>query len=221
MISSIYKNLSILVTYIGFTIGVCISQPLDTVTIYHKYYSTTFSKSKHFPVVVKYWLTKAMFDCDKRFKRENKFKPDPLIPEFTNLDKDYKKSGYDRGHQMDAYDCGCDSIAMAESFYYSNVAPQVPALNRGNWKRLEDYTRKIVKDYDSVLVWCGSVTFEYRYIGRVAVPDYCWKVLYIKKLNKVVSYSFRNDGPRLGGLRSYEVSLDSIKHLSKISLFGY
>jgi hypothetical protein len=26
----------------------------DTVTIYHKFYSTTFSKSKHFPVVVKY-----------------------------------------------------------------------------------------------------------------------------------------------------------------------
>jgi len=134
MISSIYKNLSILVTYIGFTIGVCISQPLDTVTIYHKYYSTTFSKSKHFPVVVKYWLTKAMLDCEHRYKRSNKFKPDPSIPEYTNLNKDYKKSGYDRGHQMDAYDCGCDSIAMAESFYYSNVAPQVPTLNRGNWK---------------------------------------------------------------------------------------
>ena len=129
----------------------------DTITINHKYYSATFSKSKHFPVVVKYWLTKAMFDCDKRFKRENKFKPDPLIPEFTNLDKDYKYSGYDRGHQMDAYDCGCDSTAMVESFYYSNVAPQLPALNRGIWKRLEEYTRSWQKKYDSVLVWCGSV----------------------------------------------------------------
>jgi endonuclease G len=160
-----------------------------------------------------------MFDCDKRFKREIKFKPDPLIPEFTNLDKDYKKSGYDRGHQMDAYDCGCDSIAMAESFYYSNVAPQIPALNRGNWKRLEDYTRKLVKDYDSVLVWCGSVTIEFNHTGRVTVPDYCWKVLYIKKLNKVVSYSFRNDGLRLGVLHSYEVSLDSIQYLSKLHFF--
>ena len=28
-------------------------QANDTIT-YHKYYSTTFSKSKHFPVVVKY-----------------------------------------------------------------------------------------------------------------------------------------------------------------------
>ncbi|MGD1045745.1 MAG: DNA/RNA non-specific endonuclease [Bacteroidota bacterium] len=51
-----------------------------------------------------------MLDCDKRFKRSNKFRPDPLIPEYTELDNDYKNSGYDRGHQMDAFDCGCDSI---------------------------------------------------------------------------------------------------------------
>jgi endonuclease G, mitochondrial len=59
-----------------------------------------------------------------------------MIPEFTNLDNDYKHSDYDRGHQLDANDCGCDSTAMAESFYYSNIAPQMPVLNRGVWKRL-------------------------------------------------------------------------------------
>jgi DNA/RNA endonuclease G, NUC1 len=138
---------------------------------------------------------------------------------YTNLDKDYKKFGYDRGHQMDAYDCCFDSVVMAESFYYSNIAPQLPALNRGIWKRLEEYTRKLVKAYDSVLVWCGSVSFKNRVIGRVAVPDYCWKVLYIKKLNKVESYSFRNNGSRLGDLRYYKVSLDSLQHLSKLVFF--
>jgi DNA/RNA endonuclease G (NUC1) len=66
---------------------------------------------------------------------------------------------------------------------------------------------------------CGSVTIEDRYIGRITVPDYCWKVLYIKKLNKIESYSFRNNGSRLGDFRSYEVSLDSIKHLSKLAFF--
>jgi endonuclease G, mitochondrial len=210
-------NYSIIVgSVIIFFPALTFSQVTDTITICHKYYTTTFSKSKHFPVVVKYWLTKAILDCEHRFKRKNKFKPDPFIPEYTNLDKDYKKSGYDRGHQMDAYDCGCDSTAMIESFYYSNVAPQEPTLNRGIWKKLEEYTRKLAKKYDSILVWCGSVTIEDRHIGRVAIPDYCWKVLYIRKINKVVSYSFRNDGPRLTDLHSYEVSLDSIHHLSKL-----
>jgi DNA/RNA endonuclease G (NUC1) len=72
-----------------------LSQVTDTITIHHKYYSTTFSKSKHFPVVVRYWLTNAILDCERQYKRSNKFKPEPLIPEFTNLEKDYKKSGYD------------------------------------------------------------------------------------------------------------------------------
>ncbi len=194
--------------------GGTFSQINDTVTVYHEYYSTTFSKSKHFPVVVKYWLTKAMFDCDKRFKRQNKFKPDPLISEYTSLDKDYKHSGYDRGHQMDAYDCGCDSTAMAESFYYSNVAPQLPSLNRGIWKKLEDYTRRMAKECDSVLVWCGSVTFKDRYIGKVAIPDYCWKIIYIKKSSIIKAYSFRNDITQGKELHSFEASIDSIRNLS-------
>jgi len=189
-------------------------QPNDTITIRHKYYTTTFSKSKRFPVVVKYWLTKKMFDCGRRFKRSKRFKLDPLIPEFTNLDKDYKNSGYDRGHQMDAYDCGCDSIAMAESFYYSNIAPQLPALNRGSWKKLEEYTRKLVKENDSILVWSGSVTFKNRHIERVAVPDYCWKIIYIKKSRIVKAYSIRNDIVTVGGLHFFEVSVDSIRNLS-------
>ena len=187
----------------------------DTVTIHHKYYSTTFSKSKRFPVVVKYWLTQSMFDCEQRYRRFKIFRPDPLMPDYTNLDKDYKNSGYDRGHQMDASDCACDSIAMVESFYYSNVAPQLPALNRSGWKKLEQYEKKLAKKYDSVLVWCGSVAIENKYIGRVAVPDYCWKILYIKKSGVIKAYSFRNDDVKSNGeLRYFEVSVDSIRDLS-------
>jgi endonuclease G, mitochondrial len=195
-------------------------QEKDTVTICHKYYSTIFSKSKHFPVVVKYWLARSMLDCEHRYKRLNKFKPDPSILEYTNLNKDYKKSGYDRGHQMDAYDCGCDSTAMVESFYYSNVAPQLPTLNRGIWKQLEEYTRKLVKENDSILVWCGSVTIEERYIGKVAVPDYCWKIIYIKKSNVIKAYSFRNSDDLEACLHCFEVSIDSIQNMTGINFIN-
>jgi endonuclease G len=157
-----------------------------------------------------------MLDCEYRFKRTNKFKPDPLIPQYTNLDKDYKHSGYDRGHQMDAYDCGCDSTAMAESFYYSNITPQTPTLNRGSWKRLEDYARQLAKQYDSVLVWCGSVTLDNRHIGKVAVPDFCWKIIYIKKSGVIKTYSFKNDIFTGRDIDSFEVSIDSIRILSGI-----
>jgi endonuclease G len=209
-IFSVPVPIVVLFSCIGF------SQGNDTVTIHHKYYSTTISKSKHFPVVIKYWLTRSMLDCEYRFKRTNKFKPDPLIPQYTNLDKDYKHSGYDRGHQMDAYDCGCDSTAMAESFYYSNITPQTPTLNRGSWKRLEDYARQLAKQYDSVLVWCGSVTLDNRHIGKVAVPDFCWKIIYIKKSGVIKTYSFKNDIFTGRDIDSFEVSIDSIRILSGI-----
>lgn len=215
--NSIRLVILLVVLAVGYISKISYSQANDTITIYHKYYSTTFCKSKYFPVVVKYWLARSMLDCEHRYKRSNKFKPDQLIPEFTDLDKDYKKSGYDRGHQMAAYNCGCDSIGMAESFYYSNVAPQLPSLNRGSWKRLENYVRKLAKEYDSILVWCGSVTLENRYIGRVAVPDYCWKIIYIKRLCIVKVYSFKNYAILSRDPPSFKVSIDSIKNLTGLT----
>lgn len=47
-----------------------------------------------------------------------RIKPDPLLPQYTNLDEYYKTFAYNLGHQMDAYDCGCDSIDMAVSRCY-------------------------------------------------------------------------------------------------------
>jgi DNA/RNA endonuclease G (NUC1) len=118
---------------------------IDTITVYFKYYSTTFSKSGRFPVVVKYWINKKMLDCVHKIKRSKRFTPDPLLPEFTNLDKDYKKSGYDRGHQMDAYDCGCDSTAKIVSFYYSNIAPQLPSLIQSLESERDRYLRTLAQ----------------------------------------------------------------------------
>jgi DNA/RNA endonuclease G (NUC1) len=63
------------------------SQVTDTINIHHTFYSTTFSKSKHFPVVVKYWLTRSMLDCEQRFKRLKRFKPDPLLSRFNRFRK--------------------------------------------------------------------------------------------------------------------------------------
>lgn len=197
-----------------------LGQTSDTITVHHKYYSTTFSKSKHFPVVVKFWLTKDMLTCAERYKRTNKFKADPLLPEVTDLNEDYTKSGYDRGHNMDAYDNGCDPAGMEESFYYSNMTPQTPSLNRGRWKSLEEYIRSKAEEYDSTLVWCGSVSSGNIMIGKVAVPEYCWKIVYIKELNVVEAYSFENNVSKSEPLTSYKVSVDSIQHLSGFKFYG-
>ena len=189
-------------------------QTSDTITIQHKYYSSTFDRTRHYPVVVKYWLTKKLYSCKTKIKRTNKFTPDPKLPTETNLKNDYRRSGYDRGHNMPAEDNTCNSLGMKECFYYSNMAPQTHSLNAGAWKTLETYARKQAKKYDSVMVWCGSVPLSDNAIGKVSVPDYCWKIIYIKKLDVIEAYSFRNDTSPSEPLDFYKVTVDSIYNLS-------
>ncbi len=192
---------------------ICLSQ---TVTITHTYYTTTFSESLRIPVVVKWWLTREMLKCSHHIKRTNKFTADPQLKQYTSLNKDYAKSGYDRGHNMPAEDNRCSKTGMKECFYYSNMCPQIPKLNRGAWKSLETCCRTLAKQYDSVLVWCGSVCTSGKTIGKdkVAVPDYCWKIVYVKKTGEEHAYSFRNDTSEAKPIVNYEVSADSVGHLS-------
>lgn len=163
----------------------------NTVTIQHKKYTTIYDTMKHYPVMVSWWVDKTMIYCPNKFNRV-KFSPDPLLKCQTDVNGDYVRSGYDRGHNMPADDNECDSIATKECFYFSNIAPQAPHLNRGPWERLEDYTRNKVKDYDSVHVWCGSFG-QIKKVKNLTIPQYCWKILFIKKLNIFEAYIFSND----------------------------
>lgn len=185
----------------------------DVVTLQHKAYTTAFSKSKGYPVKVEWWVTRASIECDVKAKRGDKFIPDPKLAAETNLQADYTGQGFDRGHNFPAADASCDQSANDESFYFSNMTPQYPALNRGDWKALEEMTRRDVKDYDSVYVWCGSVG-ETKKIGRISVPKQCWKVVYIKRMNTYTAYLFENNTSKADGLKNNEVPVDLIEQIS-------
>lgn len=149
-----------------------------------------------------------MVDGDQHISRTNKFTPDPNLPEHTNLNKDYAKSGYDRGHNMSAEDNACNAPGMKECFYDSNMCPQTPKLNCGASKSLETYCRKLAKVDDSLLIWCGSVCISGATIGKdkVSVPDYCWKVVFVKNSNETHAWVFRNDDAEGKPISGYEVS---------------
>ena len=88
----------------------------DIVVIKHTNYTTHFSKSKRYPVLVEWETTHAMVGCPTPLKRKDNFKPDPLSPTFTNLANDYKGSGYDRGHMMPAADNLCQTQLRKNRF---------------------------------------------------------------------------------------------------------
>lgn len=185
----------------------------DTVRVIHTNYQSVFSKSKKYPVLVEWWVTKLKIDCKSPLKRKDNFRPDPLIKEETDLENDYKKSGFDRGHMMPAADNLCQTPQVQdECFYFSNMSPQYHALNAGDWKTVEVWTRDMSSKYDSVHVWCGNIG-TLKKIGRVSVPEECWKVVFIKKTKEYFAFLFTNKNEKQNGIHSHEVPLKVISDL--------
>jgi len=199
---------------LGLLLVVSFTVNAQTVVLKHKTYTATYDTQKNYPVLVEYWLTKAMLVCETRIPRGTAFKPDPLAPKETDLQSSYDGSGYDRGHNMNAEDNRCDKQGMDESFYFSNMTPQVPQLNRGVWKSLETEVRETASVVDSVKVWMGSVG-EQKVVGKLSIPLYCWKVIYIKKSGQYFAWIFPNAVPTDKNVKYYEVKVADVEKLSK------
>ena len=182
----------------------------DTVRISHTNYTTVFSKSKKYPVLVEWWATKAKIGCPTPLKRKDNFKPDPKLPKETDLLNDYKNSGFDRGHMMPAADNLCQTPQVQdECFYFSNMSAQYHSLNAGDWKSVEVWTRDMAIKYDSIHVWSGNIG-EMKKIGTVSVPTECWKVVYIKKTKEYFAFMFDNKNIKQTGMKSHEVAVEAI-----------
>lgn len=183
----------------------------DVVVLNHTNYTTHFSKSKKYPVLVEWWETRAKVGCEKPLPRKDNFKPDPKLPTETDLAADYVGSGLDRGHMMPAKSNQCQTPQVQdECFYFSNMAAQYHSLNAGDWKSLETATRDWAIKDDSVHIWAGNIG-EAKRVGRVAVPKECWKVVHIKKTGEWFFFMFDNTPDKPSGLKSHEVTRDILE----------
>lgn len=95
-------------------------------------------------------------------KRERSFKfvSDSRVPMPRALSSDYAGTGFDRGHMCPAADRSSCLAAMRATFIMTNVCPQVPSLNRGEWKRAEEKARKYVRGGRSVIVRACALWFK-------------------------------------------------------------
>ena len=187
----------------------------DIVVIKHTNYTTHFSKSKRYPVMVEWWITKAKVNCPTPLKRKDNFKPDPKLVKETDIAKDYVGSGTDRGHMMPAAENLCQTPAVQdECFYFSNMAAQYHSLNAGDWKSVETMEREWAQKDDSVHVWCGNIGVA-KTIGKgTAVPTHCWKVIYIKSKNEWHAYLFANTTDKPDGMQNNEVPVAQIEKIT-------
>ncbi len=188
----------------------------DVVVLQHTNYTSHFSKSKKYPVLVEWWETKAKVGCPNPLPRKDNFKPDPLLPNETNIGADYVNSGTDRGHLMPAKSNQCQTPAVQdECFYYSNMVAQYHSLNAGDWKSLETLTREWAVQQDSVHIWAGNVGVAKTLgVNKVAVPTQCWKVVYIVKSKEWFAYLFDNNTSKPDGINNNKVLVSDIEKLT-------
>ena len=218
------KKVLFLITILAFfAIG---GKAQDLVVLKHTNYTTTFSKSMKFPVLVEWWDTKAKVGCASPMARKDQFAPDPLAPTETKIQADYDAAnqlhkakglkGFDRGHMCPAADNLCQTPQVqAECFYFSNMAPQYHALNAGDWKSLEVAERNWSIANDSIHVWCGNVG-KAEIVGpdNMAIPAKCWKVVYIVKTKEWLAFLFDNVDGKQTGLESHKVDVPTITKLT-------
>lgn len=190
--------------------------------IRHAHFTLAYSEQYEQAVWVAYELTRA--EVLQNRERSENFREDPLVISGSASPDDYRRSGFDRGHLAPAGDMGFSEQAMSESFYMSNISPQVPAFNRGIWKDLEENVRKWAVEEGSLYVVTGPVLDgSRRKIGanKVTVPSYFYKVLldYRGPEIKAVGFLFPNKGSKKK-LQSFAIAIDEVEKLTEIDFFS-
>jgi len=190
--------------------------------ITHKGYTVSYNYDWKIPNWVAYELTD--WEVEGEVPRYDKFKPDPMVPQYaTAVTDDYKYSGYDRGHMAPAADMKWDEQVMKESFYLSNICPQNPNLNGGAWKDLEEQVRDLAYQKGSIFVVCGPIVNDASTtigLNKVVVPQAFFKVLLQENNGEIHTIGFVYEN-KSGSkpMSTYAMTVDEVEKMTNIDFF--
>ncbi len=192
--------------------------------VFHQSYTLNYSEAHEQAEWVYYELSSDKLKVEKT-KRKDNFKADPKVETGSAAVADYKKSGYDRGHLAPAADMAFDVTAMSESFYMSNICPQVPAFNRGIWKGLEMLVRAWVNDSTKLYIATGPILVDQLAVigvNNVCVPNFFYKAVlrfdYINNVYAAIAFLIPNEGSK-NSLIEYIVTIDALESLTGIDFY--
>lgn len=187
----------------------------------HSFYTLSYNEKAEQAEWVAYELKKS-YVKNSNFKRPF-FVEDPKVRSASADWRNYKKSGYDKGHLCPAADMEFNLSAYNDTFFTSNISPQNHDFNSGIWNRLEQKIRFWAVKYDGLIVVTGGVLKgNLKTIGseRVKVPDYFYKIAlsYSKGNYKVIAFLIPNQKSSQS-IFNYVVSVDEIESKTGIDFF--
>ncbi|MGB0525606.1 MAG: DNA/RNA non-specific endonuclease [Flammeovirgaceae bacterium] len=159
--------------------------------------------------------------------RTNDFREDPKITTGSAVEADYfLKSeqpdgtveydgfGYDRGHLAPSADFRWSHKALSESYFYSNMSPQLPAFNRESWADLEALLRGYIFEHPETQLYVFTLPILSpelpvieRGVNKVSIPNKFVKVALDLKNQQGIAFVMpnqKNDEP----LSSFAITID-------------
>ncbi|TXE09796.1 DNA/RNA non-specific endonuclease [Seonamhaeicola algicola] len=189
--------------------------------IHHNNYSLSYSELHEQAEWVAYELKKTHLS-NTNFKRPY-FEIDKAVKTDAAHWRNYKNSGYDKGHLCPAADRRFSKEAHDETFLTSNISPQNHAFNSGIWNRLEQKVRYWAQKYNGVYVVTGGVLKgNMKTIGNenVSVPNQFYKVLIDANTAnpKMIAFLLPHKDSNKP-LYEFVVPVDTIENLTGIDFF--
>ena len=219
-------------------VGVCYAQtnsleiPLSPkgkkeLILKRKNYTLSFNNETNLPNWVAWRLDKEKL-VERVSRKGYGFKPDPDInPSQAVVTQDYAHSGYDRGHMCPAGDSRWSGEAMKESFYMTNICPQHPNLNGGDWHELEQACRRWAEK-EKLYIVCGPILYRKALnppIGKehqIRVPDAFFKVILTgveRGKPRAIGFIYKNSASNRP-LDSYVNTINQVERITGLDFFS-
>ncbi len=188
----------------------------------HVHYSLGYDEDLEIAFWVAYELTKQSLQAPN-VKRTNWYGEDLLVTTGSANYYDYKGYDYSRGHLVPAADMAFDTLAMRESFYMSNMAPQIRCFNGGVWNELEQNVRDWAYNRELLVVCTGPYFFDDKIerIGTngVGVPHAFYKAILDPLKNESIAFLVSHEITDLS-LYHFALSIDELEQELQMDFFS-
>ncbi|KFF07046.1 DNA/RNA non-specific endonuclease [Flavobacterium reichenbachii] len=187
----------------------------------HQYYTLSYNEKFEQAEWVAYELKKE--NLKNRNYRRPYFVEDPKVTTGSADWRNYKNSGYDKGHLCPAADMEFDEDAYNDTFYTSNISPQKHDFNSGIWNRLEQKTRYWAEKHNDIYIVTGGILKDSdKKIGteNVSVPKYFYKIVLAKSGNehKAIAFLVPNEDSNKP-IYDFIVPIETLEKMTGIDFF--
>ena len=177
----------------------------DGQPIQHTRFSIIFNAELGFAIVTAHNIDGSSIIPKGAIERRDRFRFDPDVPRQLQVDNErgYLNNPWDRGHlvRRRALHWGNQEIAKhadAESFFWTNIAPQHHRLHDTAWGQIEDWILNFTDENDQrVSVFTGPIfapdAMEYQNRPNerpIIIPAGYWKILALKHDGKLRAAAF-------------------------------